>query len=740
MEYGSRLSRYAIVSDLDGSRYFVSTMHHAILDGWTIQINLDTLQQIYSRKPAPTLQPYANFINYIRQLDQQAAAHYWITELEGAQRPAFPPSGPTFQAAVAETSATRVLKTRITFPSFENSSITKPSVLRAAWAIILGRYSDTDDVCFGVTISGRQAPVQGLSDMAGPAICTLPVRIRLDQTKRVSTFLQDIQTQAFETIAHEQFGLQNISKLSASAKDSCDFNSLLVIQPKQQTPENDIFIPIDNSNLGAEKVLDNYFNYPLIVECSLQENHVDLMLVYNSQILLERQLQGLCSQFENVVSQLLDQYDNVLGHVSLTSDWDVNFARSANCDGPIAVNQCIHHLIEQRAQMHPNSIAICGWDGDFTYSEMDDAADRLANHLVGSFGVQVGDLIIVCFDKSSLFLISTLAIYKSGAAWVPLDPSHPAERNREIASQTGARLALCSPTNSSKCIGLVSNILEITPELNTELASNQSNQTKLNVAVSPQDIAYIIFTSGSTGQPKGVVIQHDSLSSSQTAFSSRLDLDANTRMLQFAPYVFDASVAEIWAPLLAGGCVCVPSWDMQMNSLAAYIRDTKVTCSILTPSVARTVGPEDVLCLETLVLVGEAVSRDVFEKWFGKLRLFNGWGPTETTVIATLHEWESLGESHLTIGRPIAAYCCWIVDPNDPQKLAPIGTLGEIVVQGPALLREYLSDPEKTASAVVTSLPEWAPGRDVWGRFYKTGDLAVYNADGTIRYSYRKDN
>ncbi|PNP39600.1 hypothetical protein TGAMA5MH_08416 [Trichoderma gamsii] len=720
MEYGSRLSRYAIVSDSNGSKYFVWTAHHAVIDGWTIQINLDTLQQVYNRKPAPTLQPYANFINYIRQLDQQAAANYWLSELEGAQRPAFPPASSPFQPIAAEASATRVLNTRIVFPSLDKSSITKPSVLRAAWAIVLGRYSDTDDVCFGVTTSGRQAPVQGLSEMTGPAICTLPVRIRLDQSKRVSTFLQEIQAQATEMIAHEQFGLQNVSKLSASAKDSCDFNSLLVIQPNEiKNLENDILTPIDINGLGAEKMLGNYFSYPFVVECSLLENHVDLMLVYKSDILTERQLQGLCSHFEHVVSQLLDEHDNLLGHISLTSDWDVNFARSANCDEPVAINQCIHHLIEQRAQMHPSSIAIDAWDGQFTYSEMDDAANRLANHLVRNMGVQVGDLVLVCFDKSSSFIIATLAINKSGAAWVPLDPSHPAARHESIA---------------------MSNVLEIRPQLNTELALNQSNETKLAVSVSPRDLAYIIFTSGSTGTPKGVAIQHDSLSSSQTAFRNRLGMDVNIRTLQFASYVFDASVAEIVATLLAGGCVCIPSWAMQMTSLATYIREAKVTFSFLTPSFARTISPEDVPCLETLILGGEAIGRDVFEKWFGKLRLFSAWGPTETTVIATLHEWESANESHLTIGRPITAYCCWIVDPKDPQKLAPTGTLGEIVVQGPALMREYLLDQEKTASAIVTSLPAWVPNRNTWGRFYKTGDLAVYNSDGSIRYSSRKDN
>ncbi|KAM0254012.1 hypothetical protein ACHAQJ_006982 [Trichoderma viride] len=744
MGYGSRLSRYAIVSELNGSKYFVWTAHHAVVDGWTIQIDLNTLQQIYNKEPKPTLQPYANFIRYIKQLDQDAAARYWLSELEGAQRSVFPPSGPTFESTTPETNATRVLNTQIRFPSLKKSSITKSSILRAAWAIILGRYNDTDDVCFGVTISGRQAPVQGLSHMAGPAVSTVPVRVRLDRTKPISVFLQDVQSQASNMVAYEQFGLQNISKLSAGARDACDVSSLFVIQPKPQVNEVNsleeaVLTPVSLSNIGVEKILENYFNYPLVMECSLLENHVDLMLVYKANVLTEHQLQGLCCQFELVLSQLLTQQERLLGSVSMTSQWDMDFALASNCDEPVAINECIHKLIEQRAQMHPDSSAICAWDGSFTYAEMDSAANRLAHYLVQRCGVCVGDFVLVCFDKSAWFIIAILAINKSGAAWVPLDRAHPTERYRQIASQTEASLALCSPTSASKCANVVASILEVTPQLDAELVHNSSNEDILTVAVDAQDAAYVLFTSGSTGTPKGVVIQHNALCSSQLAFSKKLGLNVSTRMLQFASYAFDASVAEIIAPFLAGACVCIPSWDTQMNSLATYIQDVNITSAVLTPSFVRTIQPRDVPCLEILVLCGEAVTRDVFEKWVGNLRLFNGWGPTEATVCAALHEWKSVNESHVTIGRPVGAYC-WIVDPSNPTELAPTGTLGEIVIQGPGLFREYLSDHERTASAVVASLPGWVPKRDIWSQFYKTGDLAIYNSDGTIRYSSRKDS
>ena len=177
-----------------------------------------------------------------------------------------------------------------------------------------------------------------------------------------------------------------------------------------------------------------------------------------------------------------------------------------------------------------------------------------------------------------------------------------------------------------------------------------------------------------------------------------------------------------------------------MNGLKEFMRNTNVNWAFMTPSFARTLRPEDVPNLELLLLAGEAVPRDVFDTWIGKVRFINGWGPAETCVFSTLHEWQSDTESPLTVGRPVGGYC-WIVDPDDPQRLAPTGCLGEVVIQGPTLLREYLSDPIKTEASSVAPLPEWAPRRTLphWNRFFKSGDLCSYNADGTIEFSSRKD-
>lgn len=741
MGYGTSLSYYAIVSE-GHEKYFVWSVHHSIFDGWTLPLVLGTLHSIYHCTAAPSLLPYSSFVKYTLDLDFSAAREYWTAQLSNAKRAAFPPAKDVTKSSKQTIG---VLNHTIQFPKSTDSSITKATIFRAAWAIVLGRYSDTDDICFGVTVSGRHAPVPGLESMPGAVVATVPDRIRLNREQSLLSFLEDIQTQASEMVAYEQFGLQNIQKLNAEANDSCDFTSLLTVQPIQHITstgngdEDAILALATVKDIQTEELLEGYLNYPLVAQAHLYDDHVELVLIYDKDVLAERQLQGLSFQFEHVVQQLLVQDITTLGSISMACQWDLDNALAANCDVPDVVEDCIHRLVEKQTRATPDAPAISAWDAEFTYRDLDRAANRLAHYLIDDLGVQARDLIHVSFEKSAWFVVAILAINKAGAAWTPLDASHPTERHQQITSQTNSSLALVSPINASKFSGLFPNVLEVDATLDAQLADKNSDKSPA-VMVSSRDIAYIIFTSGTTGIPKGVIIEHAALCSSHTTVTRRLGITSDVRMLQFASFVFDACVAEIFAPLITGACICIPSWDMQMNSLATYITEARVTWALLTPSFARTLRPDDVPSLEVLLLVGEAPSRDLFESWFDKLRLINAWGPTESCVFGAFHEWKSIDESQLTIGRSVGGLC-WLVDPDDAQKLAPTGVVGEIVIQGPNLMREYLANQEKTASAIVSSLPVWAPNREsrFWDRFYKTGDLGIYNPDGTIRYYGRKD-
>ena len=740
MGYGTRLCRYAIIAQVDGRNYFVLTLHHAIFDGWTVRIMQKIFHNLYMEAAVLAQEPFSRFIKYTMELDVTAAQEYWMKELHEAKMATFPPPP---AASSDRKHQTRILSKSIALPSTSTGmGITKASIIRAAWAIVLARYCDTSDICFGAAVSGRQAPVPGLVEMPGPVVATIPVRVRLDSTQRVSALLHGIQSQATEMVAHEQFGVQNISKINADTKDACSFTSLLVVQPVRYLTEDDddealmSFVNLENSQA---ELLENYFSFPLVVQGHVYEDHLRLVMIYSSSLLVESQIQAMSHQFEHVVHQISSQQDILLGDISMTSDWDLKRSRELNPEEPEIIESCFHRLVEEQALQRPDAPAIQAWDAEFTYWELNQAANRLANYLVFDLGVEPGDLIHVCFEKSAWFFVTILGVNKAGAAWVPLDPSHPKHRLQQIARQTRAQLALISPSNAELCASLCPLVVEVSSSHLDRLARSSKYEQSMD-ASSPDHDAYILFTSGSTGTPKGFVIQHRALCTSQWAICKRLRLTSKVKMLQFASYVFDMSVGETVLTLISGACVCVPSEHTRMNELKQFIRDMDISWIFLTPSFARTLSPSEIPSVELLILAGEGVPRDVFDNWVGKVRLVNGWGPAETCVCSTLHEWTSSTESPLTVGSPVGGFC-WIVDAQDPMKLAPIGTIGEVVIQGPTILREYLADPERTRSTTVTKLPDWAPKKELphWNRFYKSGDLAFYNPDGTIEFSGRKD-
>jgi amino acid adenylation domain-containing protein len=743
MTYGTRLNRYSLVKDDIGSLYFFWLGHHSIFDGWSLTIVMNSLLSTYSNVQSISLKPFTGFISYLSRIDKVAAETYWKEQLLGAQQASFPSRRKSSEVGAA----TKVVTSSISLGENITTSVTKATIVRAAWAIVLALYCDTRDITFGATVSGRQAPVPGLEHMTGPMIATVPIRVFLDQEQKVSDFLQAIQEQALDMVSYEQYGLQNIAKIDASIKNACDFSSLTVIQPFQKMgvtdATNNAVLELSQSHEHtADSSLQGYFTYPLVVQAAVSDEQIDLVLIYDSATLREPQVQAMSHQLGHVIYQLCDpQGDDALSSVSIASDWDLKKSFEANeIVDPEVINDCIHNMVTSHARMQPDAPAIKAWDGEFTYSELDAAATRLAHYLVSGFGIEPEELVHVCFEKSAWHFVSILAINKAGAAWVPLDPSHPVQRMKQIMKQTRAKLALTSETNAARCHQIGLEVIAVTPSLDEDLANREVHHEKLPT-VTYENAAYVLFTSGSTGVPKGLVMEHGSACTSEIDTARRLGMTPKTRMLQFAAFVFDLSIGEIVGPLLNGACICVPSEHDRMNNLANFVRDTEANWAFLTPAFARTLQPDDFPSLELLLLAGEAVGRDVFEIWFGKLRFFNAWGPAETCCITTIHEWKSLDESSRTIGRPVGAYC-WIVDPEEPCRLAPVGVAGEVVIQGPTLLREYLADPTKTEASMVRDLPDWVPrlSNQRWDRFYKSGDLCQYNADGTMEFVSRKDS
>jgi amino acid adenylation domain-containing protein len=741
--FGTRLHRSALIQE-NGANFFIWTPHHSIYDGWSQQLILRTLFACYEGSSVANLHPYAGFVKYTMSIPEEASQAYWADQLKDASRAAWPPTAS--KTAQKADNSTRVVQQMLNIPKAEASGITMASILRAAWAFVLAQYSETDDICFGTTVSGRQAPVSHLSEMPGPAIATVPVRVRLDGSQSIQSYLKGVQDQALDMVPYEQYGLQKIAKLGRDAEDACDFSSLLVIQPAQKLASlggdaHSLITTDTTGKVSDEEVMEGYFTYPLVFQGRLFGDAAEVLLIYDSDILDDAHMAALINHYSHVVEQLIVEDDKPLSTVSMAGPWDVQKAIEFNNNSTVMIDRCFHELFEERATIQPDAPAICAWDGRLTYMELNKAANRLAYYLLKEYNVKHGEIIHVCFEKSIWHYVSILAINKAGAAWVPLDPGHPAQRKTQVMNQTGGKLTLVSPNNAEIMNGLGQTVLPVSQSLDDKIKLSLGTcEQAPNVNVSPDDVAYLLFTSGTTGTPKGFVIEHCSLCTSQTNIANDFGMMTSTRCLQFAAYVFDFSIGEIVATLLSGGCVCVPSEEMRMSSIEEFMTDVEVNWVFLTPSFVQTLHPENLPTLKTVVFGGEPVPQDLVHTWFGKVRLINLWGPGETIVASSFHEYTSIDDSPSNIGRPVCG-STWLVDPDDPRRLAPIGTVGEIVCQSPSMLREYLNEPDKTKAVIVRDLPEWVPRRDEarWSRFYKTGDLCYYNSAGDLEFVSRKD-
>ena len=572
---------------------------------------------------------------------------------------------------------------KLAWTSLEESII-KASVVRAAWALVLARYSDSDDVTFGSTVSSRTAPVAGLESMVGPALATVPVRVRVDPAQSILSFLRSIQSQAFEMTSYEQFGLQNIAKPGQDAKEACDFTSLFLAQPaagSDEARENEPLLSMATDKL--EDAMEGNFNYPLVAEGVIFDNAVEFSLVYNSYALSDDRLEALSDHLESVITQLLQTPDKSIGEVNIAGSWDTDRIATWNSHEPEYVDACLHDLVSKQARKTPGKEAIFTTARTVSYHEMESLSNKLANYLV-SLGVTKETPIPICFEKSEWPIVAMLGVMKAGGVFVPLDPSHPLNRRHEICGQVDAKYILVSPTTKSEFTSTAPHVIELSQ---AAFAKMPGSATALSKRTTPKSAAYILFSSGSTGKPKGIMVDHAAISTSTVGQVKSFAVEGQPlRFLQFASFAFDVNLFEIFIALVIGGTVCMPTESERLETTADFMTRSRTNAAMLSPSFARTIKPAQVPSLKVLMLMGEAPGKDNVETWFGRVRLINGYGPTEACVICVSHAVETIDTAPTNIGQSIA-HTAWVLEPDDHTKLTPVGCIGDLVIQGHATAR-----------------------------------------------------
>lgn len=661
-------------------------------------------------------------------IDGQAAS-YWRQILANCECASFP----ELPSSVAKPAVDCVLDHPL--PQLQQrsqSGITTTTIIHAAWALITARMTNSRDVVFGTLISDLHKSV--VQSGAAHSL-TAPVRIVVPSSeKTVGHYLQAVEQQSMEMNRFERMGLDQIAKLGTSEKQACQFQTLLEIRPEENNWAEDSCeaLGLDNQQQQSKNM------HALKIKVQLRAAKSIVRASFDSRVIKPWMVKSLLERFESLVIQLQTaDIQQSLSNVVHITQRDKELLWSWNSTVTATVDRCIHEVVEEQALLRPEAPAMCGWDGSLTYAEMNSLVGILTNQLV-ELGVGANMVVPLYFEKSIWTTIAMFGVLKAGAGFVLLDQSLPDQRLLEIIRQVQADLVLCSPSTESDCSRLTSRVFTVD-------AKSLADCTAKWIAprVDPSSIAYVIFTSGSMGTPKGVVIDHQNVTSAVPEHIKKLGYTRETRIYDFASYSFGASLNNTFAALLVGGCLCVPSDNDRRSDLAGSLQALRATSVLLTPTVAESLAPEMVPSLHTLILGGEAVRPKDVLTWWGKVTILTAYGSSEVTTIATVNTEAQSPDMVPQIGKG-AGGVTWVVDPDDHNILLPPGCIGELLLEGPLVGQGYLNDPKKTMLAFIED-PEWllrgAPPLQMGrrGRLYKTGDLVRYNENGNLSYIGRKD-
>lgn len=745
------LLRMTLIRLTDDVAEFVCSHHHVLLDGWSTGIVLKELLSFYKSNGAslpdpPAPRPYKDFIAWLERQDLGKAEQFWRQTLKGFTSPTVVPASHTNGKQVENVTQQQLqisldAEKSTKLQSFARANnITLNILVSGAWAMLLSRYSGTEDVVFGVTVSGRPATLAGVEAMVGLFINTLPLRVQLPPGQALIPWLGDLQLRLLDLQEYGYSPLVNVNGWSEVPRGVPLFQSMTVFDNYPgELSRRDLRTRLALTDVRSIE----WASFPLGLVAT-PGPQLMLKIGYDPRRFdaptIERMMGHLRALLENMVANPQARLSEVR---MLTSDEQRQMLVAWNNtkrDYPAAVT--IQQLFEQQAVTAPNKVALRYDDGEsggeLTYGELNKRSNQLA-HYLRAVGIGSDARVGVCAERSREMIVALLGVLKVGAAYVPIDPHYPTERVAWLLKDSGASLLLTQEHLIEQLPTVETDVLRLDSDWPKVAAHSGEN---LSDTATPDDLAYVIYTSGSTGRPKGVMIPHRGICNTLLWRRDTFALTSDDRVLLNLSFSFDASVWQIFGPLVAGATLVLsrPAKHLDSSYLVEKIVAEGITITDFVPSALQVFLDEpDVERCRSLRHVfsgGEALTKETRDKFFARLNssLHNVYGPTETSVDAAHWTCERTDERDtVPIGRPIANKQLYLLDAR--LQTVPIGVTGEIYVGGSGLARGYLSRPDLTAGKFVPDPFSLEPGT----RLYQTGDLARFSVDGAIEYLGRVD-
>ncbi len=742
------LFRLKLVRTGTDAWHLIYTSHHILMDGWSnAQLLAEVIQHYATGQslPAPTGQN-RDYLAWLQQQSAEAGEQFWKaslaplqapTMLAEALRPTAGAEGSEEYRVALDSPATQRLS-----EFARQQKVTLNTLLQAAWSLLLQRYTGQDCVVFGATVAGRSAPLLGIEEQLGLFINTLPLVCSMRPDQSVSQWLGELQGLNLAMREFEHVPLYDIQSW-AGQQGSALFDSLLVFEnfPVAQALKQGAPAGLSFGNLHNHERT----HYPLTLGVELGEV-LSLDFSYDTARFSASQVAQLSSNLQHLLTQLVASPDAALGALELLDDDDKSAVLAISQPAAVELETTLlaHEQIAAQAAATPDALALQVEGQTLTYGQLNTQANQLAQRLI-DHGAAPGKRVGLAVHRGPQLIVSLLAVLKTGAAYVPLDPKYPAERLTYMINDSRLNLLLSE-----------SGLLE---DLPTDLTRLYLNNTQYPVGAwlardearpAPEDLAYIIYTSGSTGQPKGVAITHGALREFCQTAAGYSVLSPKDRVLQFATFSFDGFVEQCFPALCVGAALIMRGDDLwDAGRLATEIVQQGVTVADLPAAywflLARESASGVVQNLGNLRQVhvgGEAMSVEGLRLWhqagLSHVRLLNTYGPTEATVVSSVHECHLDDASDafgIPIGRAIAGRALYVLDAAG--QLMPAEGVGELCIGAPACLAQsYYDRPALTAERFLPDPFAREPG----ARLYRSGDLARYNANGDLEYAGRIDH
>jgi amino acid adenylation domain-containing protein len=757
------LMRVAVFEKDGNASEVIWTFHHIVLDGRSFGPVLREVFALYEamlhsrtldieRTPPP--RPYSDYVDWLATLDKSKSLDHFRELLRGKATPtslpcAEPAGRPLAREGYGEAVQHVNPSTVVRLHALASRTSTTPgTVVQAAWALVLARFSGDDDIVFGSTRACRRSALNGDADtMVGLFINTLPVRVNVSSSRTVRDVLNDVREQSLALRDHEHTSLVDIHGVSAIPRSSPLFESIVMFE--NRSLERGIRVAGDPVWEARSFSLHEQPSPPLTVTV-FDDAQFELRILFDRRLFRDEVATRIAASLAQALSALAEDEDRSLGDVEVLAAEERQKVISTWNDSarPYPDELCIHELFEARVASQPDALAVTLATTSpgaplpqLTYFALEERANKLA-HALRARGAKPGVFVGICLERGLDLVVALLAVAKSGAAYVPLEPTYPAGR---IAFMLDDANALVVVTESRHRALFASPKLVIDGEDASEVErSPASRPPRIG---SSADRAYAIFTSGSTGTPKGVVLSHRAVVNTLDWVSRTLRVAPGDRLLFVTSPCFDLSVYDTFGVLGAGATVVVATSDTlkEPEDLAAAVVESGITIWDSAPAALARLVPFFSIAtarrpsvLRLAMLSGDWIPLtlpDSIREAFPAAEVMSLGGATEAAIWSNYFAVGALDPRWTSIpyGRPIQNSRYHVLDAR--LKPVPVGVTGDLYIGGTCLADGYLNRQELTAERFIQDAVSGITGE----RLYKTGDLARYFDDGELEFLGRAD-